>query len=288
MTGKVSVIMPAYNAERTIVPAAQSVIDQTHADWELVVISDDGVDYEAVLGRAGLADRRFRFLSSGQVRGGASRARNIALDAVDAPYAAILDADDRFKPEKLARSVAGLRHAPIVTTALDVMGEDFAHLRFVADGPDRLLSAGEHKWVNISMDSMVVWDRARCDARYEPGLPNLTDLDFLMKLYRTASHSYHLGTPLHDYVKMKVSMSNGPGVTERMIGVKTLLLDRLARGDYPMADPEAARGISAFLTVSLQAERSYGERLAQAPALLFEDNLEPMLAQARAQQQQQQ
>lgn len=288
MTDKVSVIMPAYNAERTIVPAAQSVIDQTHADWELVVISDDGVDYEAVLGRAGLADRRFRFLSSGQVRGGASRARNIALDAVDAPYAAILDSDDRFKPEKLARSVAGLRHAPIVTTALDVMGEDFAHLRFVADGPDRLLSAGEHKWVNISMDSMVVWDRARCDARYEPGLPNLTDLDFLMKLYRTASHSYHLGTPLHDYVKMKVSMSNGPGVTERMIGVKTLLLERLARGDYPMADPDAARGISAFLTISLDAERSYGERIAREPDLLFEDNLEPMLARARMQQQQQQ
>lgn len=284
MPGTVAVIMPAHAAERTIGPAVRSVLAQTYADWELWLISDDGRDYAAVLAGQGIADRRIKHLSSGQVRGGGSRARNIALDALDTPYAAILDADDRFKPDKLARAVAALAEHAIVTTALDVMDEDFAHLRFVGAGADRVLRAGEHKWVSLSMDSMVVWDRRRCDARYEPGLPNLTDLDFLMKLYRTSATSFHIGTPLHDYVKMKVSMSNGPGVTERMIGVKTLLLERLAQGYYPMADAGAAEGISAFLRISLDAERRYEQRLAREPGLLFEDNLEPMLQAGQAQQ----
>lgn len=283
MSGRFSVIMPAYAAEKTIVPATRSVLAQTYENWELVIVSDDGQDYEKLLAGAGIADRRIRHLSSGQVRGGASRARNIALDAISTDYAAILDADDRFKPGKLALCAQALESHAIVSTALDVMNDSFVHLRFVGVRTDTVLTAGQHKWVNFSMDSMVAWDRRRADARYEPGLPNLTDLDFLMKLYRTSATSFHLGTALHDYVKMRVSMSNGPGVTERMIGVKTLLLDRLAQGYYSMADTRAAEGISAFLRISLEAERRYESALREQPDLLFEDNLEPMLN-AQAQQ----
>eukprot|EP01035_Chromulina_nebulosa_P035853 gene35854-48216_t len=44
----------------------------------------------------------------GAIGGGASRARNVALDRIGAPYAAILDVDDRFKPAKLKEAVAAL------------------------------------------------------------------------------------------------------------------------------------------------------------------------------------
>lgn len=282
MSRTVSIVMPAYNAGSTIGAAVASVLAQTYPSWELVIVSDDGADYEALLADAGLADPRLRFLSSGQVRGGASRARNAALDVIDTPYAAVLDADDRFKPQKLELAVAALKHHAIVSTALDVMTERFEHKRFVAAGPDRELGPGTHKWVNLSMDTMVLWDRAKTDARYDPELPNLTDLDFLLKLYRTVPASFHLGTPLHDYVKMPVSMSNGPGVTERMIRVKTLLLERLANGYYPLADAAGRVGVEAFLRISLDAERQYDALLAARPGALFEDHLEPMLAAAEA------
>ncbi|MGV3652436.1 MAG: glycosyltransferase, partial [Devosia sp.] len=236
-----------------------------------------GEDYEALLGRAGLWDRRCRFISSGRIKGGASRARNIALDALDTPYAAILDADDRMKPEKLAQMRRAFADHPVVSTALDVMDDRYRHLRFVGDGQDRVLAARDYKFTCLSMDSMIGWDRRRCDGRYDPALPNLTDLDFLMKLWRTSEGTFHLGTPLHDYVKLSVSMSNGPGVTERMIGVKRLLLERLARGDYPMLGEGAAEGIARFLTISLDAEERYEAAMAERPGLLFEDHLEPML-----------
>lgn len=277
MDHRIAIIMPAYNAEPYIAAAARSVLAQTYPHWQLHIVSDDAKDYEAVLAAAGIADPRLRFLSSGAIGGGASRARNLALELIDAPYVAILDADDRFKPKKLERAIAALADHAIVTAALDVMDERFNHLRHVGKGPDRVLSPAEHKFVSFSMDSMILWDRRRCDARYDLELTNMTDLELLMQLYRTAGRSYHLGEPLHDYIKLTVSMSNGPGVTAKMIRAKEVLLKRLEDGYYPMADPDGPAGIAAFLRISLEAEAAYPAALAAKPGLLFEDHLEPLL-----------
>jgi glycosyltransferase involved in cell wall biosynthesis len=163
----ISVIMPAYRAAPYIAEGVRSVLDQTNPDWLLFVVSDDGIDYEAVLGEAGLSDSRLRFLSSGAVGGGASRARNLALEVIDTPHAAILDADDRLKPQKLERVAEALDVFPIVTTALEVMDDSYRTLRHIGHGPDQALSPADHKFVSFSMDSMVSWDRRRCDARYD-------------------------------------------------------------------------------------------------------------------------
>lgn len=273
----VAVIVPAYRAERFIAEAVRSVVGQTHADWQIWVVADDGADYETVLGRAGLRDRRMHFLSTGEVGVGASRARNLALDQIASPYVAILDADDRMKREKLALAVAALADIPIVSSALDVMTDRYEHLRFVGTGPDRRLTPGAYKFVNLSMDSMIVWDRRRCDARYDLTLTNMTDLELLLQLGRTADVVHHLGTPLHDYLKVSTSMSNGEGFTERMIASKRALLDRLETGYYSFAAGDAAEGLIAFLQLSLGAEAAYPEAMARRPGLLFEDHLEPML-----------
>ena len=277
MDPKVSIIVSAYEAQDFIPEAARSVLSQTFPGWLMFVISDDGRDYEALLAAEGLADPRFRFLSSGIIGGGASRARNLALDVIDTPFAAILDADDRFKPTKLERVVAALIDYPVVSVSLDVMDRTYNRLRTVGEGDDLALSPAQHKFVSLSMDSMIAWDRRRCDARYDLELTNMTDLEFLMQLYRTASRSFHIGTPVHDYLKVSTSMSNGPGFTEKMIRSKRALLDRIARGFYVMADAAGPAGIARFLEISLEAEETYPAALAANPSLLFEDHIEPML-----------
>ena len=273
----VAVVIPAYKAETFIEQAVRSVLAQTHADWEAWIVADDGGDYEELLGRAGLVDQRFHFLSSGRIGAGASRARNLALDRIQTPYVAILDADDRLKPRKLELAVAALAEQPIVSSALDVMDQDYNRLRLVGDGPDRVLTPGAYKFTSLSMDSMIVWDRRRCDARYDLELTNMTDLELLMQLWRTAGSVHHLGTPQHDYIKVSTSMSNGPGFTEKMIASKKTMLRRLETGHYRFAAPDAAEGLIAFLGLSLAAEAAYPMALAETPGLLFEDHLEPML-----------
>ena len=270
--------MPAFKAADFVAQGVASVLNQTYPNWQLWIISDDGEDYEAFLAERGLRDHRLKFLSSGTVGGGASRARNVALEVVDTPYVGILDADDRFKPDKLARVIAALAETPIVTSALEVMDDNYRTLRFVGRGPDRVLSPAEHKFVNLSMDSMIAWDRRRCDARYDLELTNMTDLEFLMQLYRTGRESFHIGTPVHDYLKVSTSMSNAPGFSEKMIGSKRKILERIGAGRYPMADASGPAGIAKFLEISLKAEETYPAALAAHPDLLFEDHIEPMLA----------
>ena len=280
MDQTVAVITPAWKAQATIVTTVQSLLAQTWPDWQLWLVADDGFDYQTYLAAADISDPRFRFLSSGGSGRGASLARNVALEQITAPYAAILDADDRLKPRKLELAVAALAEHAIVSTALDVMTDDFRHLRHVGDGPDLVLSAGTHKWVSLSMDSMIVWNRRRADGRYDPTMSNMTDLEFLLQLYRTAPTSMHLGTPLHDYVKRSSSMSNGKNVAAGMIASKTEILRRLETGYYGLPQEEVD-GVAAFLRISLQAEAAYGAALAATPGLLFEDHLVPMLEAAR-------
>jgi len=277
----IAVIMPAYQAQETILSSVRSVLSQTYAAWQLWIIADDGADYAEFLAQAGILDQRIVFLESGGLRRGASVARNAALDRISAPYAAILDADDRLKPQKLERVAAALADHPIVSTALDVMTDDFVHLRHVGQGPDRALTPGTHKWVSLSMDSMIAWDRRRADGRYDATMSNMTDLEFLLQLYRTVPASLHLGTPLHDYIKRSASMSNGKDVAAGMIASKTTILERLLAGYYGLPAAEVD-GLADFLRISLEAEKLYGAALAARPGLLFEDHLEPMLRAGRA------
>jgi glycosyltransferase involved in cell wall biosynthesis len=280
MSNTVAIVTPAYKAQSTLTTTVRSVLDQTHTDWQHWIVADDGFDYGAFIHEQGLNDPRQVFLTSGGIGRGASVTRNVALERLDTPYGAILDADDRLKPQKLEKAVAALDEFGIVTSALDVMTDGFEHLRYVGDGPDRVLTPGEHKWVSLSMDAMVAWDRRRGDGRFDAEMSNMTDLEFLLQLYRTIPESFHLGEPLHDYIKRDGSMSNAKDVTAGMIASKQEIHRRLLAGHYGLGEEDVA-GLIGFLNVSIAAEAAYGAALAARPGLLFEDHLEPMLRQAR-------
>ena len=123
---------------------------------------------------------------------------------------------------------------------------------------------------------MLVWDRRKADGRYDATMSNMTDLEFLLQLYRSVPTSLHLGTPAHDYIKRTGSMSNGADTARGMIASKREILRRLEAGHYGLP-AEDVEGLAAFLTISLQAEQLYGDALAHQPGLLFEDHLQPLL-----------
>ena len=98
---RVSVIIPAWNAESYIRGALDSVLNQTLADIEVLVVDDASSDGTADLVAAmALADPRLRLVRLAQ-NGGPSKARNVALEAAKGDYIAVLDADDRFAPARL-------------------------------------------------------------------------------------------------------------------------------------------------------------------------------------------
>ena len=87
----ISVIMPAFNAERFIGMAIQSVLRQTYGNWELLVINDGSRDNTGKIAGSFL-DKRVKVLS--QKNKGVGVARNIGLDQSQGDYFVFLDADD--------------------------------------------------------------------------------------------------------------------------------------------------------------------------------------------------
>jgi glycosyltransferase involved in cell wall biosynthesis len=110
MTEKlISVIMPAFNAERYIGKALESVRAQTYRNWEIIVTDDGGTDSTGriVSQFAQQSPRNVMLLKHAQSQG-PSAARNTAMKAAKGEYIAFLDADDIWMPEHLSRLSAVL------------------------------------------------------------------------------------------------------------------------------------------------------------------------------------
>ena len=87
----VSIIMPAYNAERFLAEAVQSVIDQSWKNWELIIVNDGSSDGTRTYLDT-LEDPRIRVIH--QDNAGVSAARNVAIDVAKGEFMTLLDADD--------------------------------------------------------------------------------------------------------------------------------------------------------------------------------------------------
>lgn len=100
----VSAIIPVHNGVRFIGEAVRSVLDQTHAVCECIVV-DDGSTDGSTDGLEGLSSR-VRLIR--QDRSGVAAARNAGMRAAQGEYIGFLDADDVWLPEKLERQLEAL------------------------------------------------------------------------------------------------------------------------------------------------------------------------------------
>src|ERR1700742_1222093 len=105
--GLVSVLIPAYNAGRTIERTVSSVLNQTYSNLEVLVVDDGSTDNTAILvRRIADVDRRIRLLQ--KANGGVVSARNHGIELAQGEFIAPLDADDLWHPNKLTKQVAAM------------------------------------------------------------------------------------------------------------------------------------------------------------------------------------
>ncbi len=104
--GLISIIMAAYNAEKTINQAISSVLNQTYPNFELLVINDCSKDETAKLVKDIAAkDSRVRLISNAK-NSGVSYTRKHGLKEAKGSWIAILDSDDAWAPEKLEKQIS--------------------------------------------------------------------------------------------------------------------------------------------------------------------------------------
>lgn len=142
----VTVVMPAYNHERYVVEAIESVRSQSFPDWALVVIDDGSSDETLRVVRehvALVADDRIRVRT--QSNRGAHATLNAGLGAAKSRYLAILNSDDRYAPDRLEQLVA--------------VGEAAGGEIFVTTGVRLIDAEGEphadHHWWRQMYDEIV-------------------------------------------------------------------------------------------------------------------------------------
>ncbi|GAB1542109.1 glycosyltransferase [Scytonema sp. NUACC21] len=124
----ISIIVPAYNAEHTILETIKSVQKQTFSDFEIIVINDGSTDRTLEILNA-IADSRLKIFS--YENGGLPVARNRGIAHATGEFLAFLDADDLWSPDKLELQLAALKQHPEAGVAyswthfMDEQGKSF-------------------------------------------------------------------------------------------------------------------------------------------------------------------
>ncbi len=132
-TPLISVIVPAYNAEKTIARTLDSVLAQTYSNFELLVIDDGSEDATLDIIKS-VSDYRLKVFS--YPHQGHSAARNHGLDQAVGEYVALIDADDLWTPDKLEAQLHALQSHPEAAVA-------YSWTNFI-DQDDRFLRTGSY------------------------------------------------------------------------------------------------------------------------------------------------
>lgn len=98
----VTIVTPAYNAERLIDSTIQSVVNQTFDDWEMLVVDDCSTDgTREIVQKWAEKDPRIKLIALSANFGGPAGPRNIGVREASGKYVAFLDSDDIWHPRKL-------------------------------------------------------------------------------------------------------------------------------------------------------------------------------------------
>ena len=101
----VSIVTPVYNGEKTIGKTIESVLNQTFNDFEMIIVDDVSTDNtKKVVDKYIKNDKRIKYYVLPE-KGGASAARNLAIDKAKGRYIAFLDGDDLWYPAKLEKQI---------------------------------------------------------------------------------------------------------------------------------------------------------------------------------------
>jgi GT2 family glycosyltransferase/Flp pilus assembly protein TadD len=120
----VSIVIPCYGQAHWLPDAVESVLGQTYASWELIVVDDGSPDDTSAVATALAAanpERRIRVLTLPNA--GLPGARNNGIARAEGAYILPLDADDRLAPTFLERTVGALDARPTASIAYAVLRE---------------------------------------------------------------------------------------------------------------------------------------------------------------------
>ncbi|ACZ31599.1 glycosyl transferase family 2 [Xylanimonas cellulosilytica DSM 15894] len=238
----VTVVMPAFNSERTLRDSARSVLDQSFSALELVIVDDSSADRTAAIAtELGAGDARVRLIRNPHSLGPAG-ARNAAISAARGRYVAFCDSDDLWLPSKLERQleVATQTGAALVYSGYHRVDADFSGPASGFRPADRvvhvptLLTHGAllHRNVVGCLTAMI--DTEQTGPVSMPGIPGAEDWALWLRVLREGGTAAGIDEPLALYRTAQ------PGSHSARRWRAVLAVWRVLRSEEGLSVPRAA------------------------------------------------
>ncbi len=261
---RVAVIVPAYGVAHLVGEALESLRAQTFAEWECVVIDDGAPDDVAGTVAPYLADSRIRLLQTDNR--GVSAARNRAVAETRAPYIALLDGDDLYRPDYLARIVTALDADPearLATCNARIFGavphERVHAVRRAGSGATGTLGEVLDRSFAVYIGSAFRRADFERVGGFDESMTHAEDFDLWVRLLLDGGHARWVDQVLAEYrVRPNSASASGTRMIRGNLRVYEKALEHLGGG------PEA--GIAHRMIAENHAELAFEEAVSQVAA----------------------
>jgi teichuronic acid biosynthesis glycosyltransferase TuaG len=226
---EISVITPAFNAEKYIISAIASVEAQNMPGVEMIIIDDNSTDSTwQLLGRA---QRRYDFIKifHNKKNMGPAFCRNLAIRKSRGKYIAFLDADDLWLPDKLKIQISYMKEHKV----------QFSYSSYIIMNNDGVTTTkkiiGKH---NLNFERLllscpigcltVIYEKKKFKPTYMPNVPRGQDYGLWLKLFRQKPKVGYIEEPLGLYRKTDNSISSAK--TKKIMNMFELYHNHLSIG----------------------------------------------------------
>lgn len=137
---KVSIVTPVFNAELYVAQCVNSVLNQTYANWEHILVDDCSTDNSAEIIKDYVKkDHRIKYYRLDK-NSGAGVCRNWAINEAEGDYIAFLDSDDLWYPDKLSKQLEFMEknNYLFTFTAYDTIDENGHPLKKIIQAKERV------------------------------------------------------------------------------------------------------------------------------------------------------
>lgn len=279
---EISVIIPAYNAEKTICKTIASVCEQTFTDLEILVIDDGSTD--ATLEKIStINDPRLQVFSYSN--SGVAINRNRGIEKATGNYLAFIDADDIWMPNKIEDQWKALQNAPKAAVAyswsdyIDSYGKlSHSGQRSQFDGnvlPNLLVN----NFLESGSNPLIRQIAIQKIGSFEPSLVPAEDWDFYLRL--AAHYEFVLVPEVH--ILYRISTQAASANTTKMEAKSLQVIERVFRevpGSWQYLKKESIKNLYTWLLFrtlegknnrqkSKVAARYFWKAIASNPSLLY-------------------
>lgn len=215
----VSIIMPAYNCEKYLRSAVESVKAQTYTDWTLFIIDDCSTDRTRILAEE-LAETDGRIVvKHNKENYGVAKTRNWGVREADSEWVAFLDSDDLWRPDKLEKQIKlseKISTANLIFTGSGFIKENGEKIDYILHVPEKINRKELLKQNLISCSSVLI--NRDLMLKYPMPEKEMIHEDFAswLRILDEEEYAYGIDKPLLIYRRSESSKSGNKAKAAKM------------------------------------------------------------------------